>query len=192
MRKSYDSSAKKRIGFGQVELNHMSAQKTGQIYAQLPAGKKNGGDYTPLDALENGMFLKYNVADGWASLEGDGEWMLVYNEEKLYDSDKQTRKDFRLSKDDSIDGKLYPRLYKVNIGDLYTTNTFSGAANSKESRVDFPSEVTAKGDKFTVDAATGFLKKNAAPTATDAPVFQAVKLYTMPDGQFGVQLMRIQ
>ena len=27
----------KRIGFGQVEPNHLSAQKTGQIYAQLPA-----------------------------------------------------------------------------------------------------------------------------------------------------------
>lgn len=191
MRKVYDSSAKKRVGFGQVELNHMSAQKTGQIYAQLPAGKKNGGDYTPIESLENGMFLKYNVADGWATLEGDGEWLLVYNEEKLYDG-KQMRKDFRLFKDDSVDGKLYPRLYKVNIGDLFTTNTFKSAAGSKESRVDFSTEVTAKGDKFTVDAATGFLKKNATPAATDGPVFQAVKLYTMPDGQFGVQLMRIQ
>ena len=25
-----------RIGYGQVEPNHLSAQRTGQIYAQLP------------------------------------------------------------------------------------------------------------------------------------------------------------
>ena len=27
----------KRVGFGQVEPNHLSAQRTSQIYAQLPA-----------------------------------------------------------------------------------------------------------------------------------------------------------
>ena len=27
----------KRIGYGQVEPNHLSAQRTSQIYAQLPA-----------------------------------------------------------------------------------------------------------------------------------------------------------
>ena len=30
----------KRIGFGQVEPNHLSAQRTAQIYAQLPAHTK--------------------------------------------------------------------------------------------------------------------------------------------------------
>ena len=29
----------KRIGYGQVEPNHLSAQRNGQIYAQLPAKK---------------------------------------------------------------------------------------------------------------------------------------------------------
>ena len=28
-----------RIGYGQVEPNHLSAQRTSQIYAQLPANK---------------------------------------------------------------------------------------------------------------------------------------------------------
>ncbi len=28
-----------RIGYGQVEPNHLSAQRTAQIYAQLPANK---------------------------------------------------------------------------------------------------------------------------------------------------------
>lgn len=37
----------KRIGFGQVEPNHLSAQRTGQIYAQLPAANT-------ITQLENG------------------------------------------------------------------------------------------------------------------------------------------
>ena len=36
-----------RIGFGQVEPNHLSAQRTAQIYAQLPAK-------SDINILENG------------------------------------------------------------------------------------------------------------------------------------------
>ena len=35
-------------GYGQVEPNHLSAQRTGQIYAQLPAA-------ADIDVLENGQ-----------------------------------------------------------------------------------------------------------------------------------------
>ena len=42
-----------RTGFGQVEPNHLSAQRTGQIYAQLPAK-------SDINILENGQFVKYN------------------------------------------------------------------------------------------------------------------------------------
>ena len=68
----------KRLGFGQVEPNHLSAQRNGKIYAQLPA------DAT-LSILENGRFVKYDYASGKVNLTGDGEWMLVFNEVKLYD-----------------------------------------------------------------------------------------------------------
>jgi hypothetical protein len=44
-----------RIGYGQVEPNHLSAQRTGQIYAQLPAA-------SDLTTLENGQFVKYDYA----------------------------------------------------------------------------------------------------------------------------------
>jgi len=53
----------KRIGFGQVEPNHLSAQQTGQIYAQLPADAS-------FDILENGMFLKYDYPAGKCDLTG--------------------------------------------------------------------------------------------------------------------------
>ena len=80
----------KRIGFGQVEPNHLSAQRNGKIYAQLPAD-------TTLGALENGRFVKYDYAKGKIDLVGEGEWMLVFNEVKLYDDMwRESYKDFAL------------------------------------------------------------------------------------------------
>ena len=75
-----------KIGYGQVEPNHLSAQRTGQIYAQLPADSS-------IDKLENGQFVKYDYASGKVNFTGEGEYMLVLNEVKLYD-ERKTCKDF--------------------------------------------------------------------------------------------------
>lgn len=48
-------------GYGQVEPNHLSAQRTGQIYAQLPAA-------ADINVLENGQFVKYDYAKGVCDL----------------------------------------------------------------------------------------------------------------------------
>ena len=58
----------KRIGFGQVEPNHLSAQRTAQIYAQLPAADD-------IEVLENGQYVKYDYANGEVNFTGAGEWM---------------------------------------------------------------------------------------------------------------------
>ena len=65
------------VGYGQVEPNHLSAQRTAQIYAQLPAA-------SDINVLEQGQFVKYDYANGLVNFTGKGEWMLVYNETKLY------------------------------------------------------------------------------------------------------------
>lgn len=82
-------------GYGQVEPNHLSAQRTGQIYAQLPANKN-------IQLLENGQFVKYDYATGdigEVNFTGKGEWMLVFNEIKLYRED-QGDCEFALRKND--------------------------------------------------------------------------------------------
>ena len=90
------------FGYGQVEPNHLSAQRTGQIYAQLPAAPD-------IELLEQGQFVKYNYAAngngiGQCDFEGAGEWMLVYNEIKLYrnhiDGTTQWDCEFAMIKDD--------------------------------------------------------------------------------------------
>ena len=68
---------KNGYGYGQVEPNHLSARRNGQIYAQLPADKN-------IAVLENGQFVKYDYRNGLVNFTGAGEWMLVFNEIKLY------------------------------------------------------------------------------------------------------------
>lgn len=189
----------KRIGFGQVEPNHLSAQRTGQIYAQLPA--KND-----INLLENGQFVKYNYADGVVDFEGEGEWMLVYNEVKLYDAPwRESYKDFAMIKDnytpgsDTIThdglgpfkGQMTPRLFKTNIGDIFTTNCLEKANTSGKAEVTL-TDLTV-GDVVAPTKTNGYLKKSDSGTTTDDTVmkWQVVKLTTMPDGQAAVKLMRI-
>ena len=90
--KSLSQAKMVKRGFGQVEPNHLSARFTGEIYAQMPATKE-------INVLEQGQFVKYDYANRAVNFTGPGEWMLVYNEIKLY-RDWETDEDFALIKRD--------------------------------------------------------------------------------------------
>ena len=206
-------------GYGQVEPNHLSAQLNGQIYAQLPAAAS-------IEVLENGQFAKYDYKNGVVDFAADnaGEWMLVFNEVKVY-RDFEGDADFAMLKDDYTAsvysplgemGKSYkplnyksiaknpdpyewdstnalfnrelkykatpmpegtvmvPRLLGTHVGDIFTTNM-----------VDEDSLVV--GDILAPRAADGILVKDNSQSMK----WQVVKVYTMPDFQKGVKLMRI-
>ena len=217
-------------GYGQVEPNHLSAQRTGQIYAQLPANKN-------IQLLENGQFVKYDYAAGdlgEVDFTGKGEWMLVYNEIKLY-REEQADCEFAMRKDDYqaryLNGKdaegntsmtitdsqgvqhtyeyddvtagpdirelfyeedplhfdgpyearrmpagtnMVPRVFKTNVGDIFTTNTIAEAT-------------LVVGDILSPRAADGMLSKSGDGSIQ----WQVVKVYEMPDHQKGVKIMRI-
>ena len=171
-----------RKGFGQVEPNHLSAQRTGQIYAQLIADKN-------INIIENGQFMKYDYAKRETSFDNDvdGEWLLVYNEEKLYDPRKQSHKDWAMKKDDYVDGEMTPRLFKTNVGDIYTTNTLE--ANTSDTAVTEGVTVNLN-DKLT-PGANGYLKIYQAAQDAGKPVFKVVAITTMADMQDAVKLQRI-
>lgn len=260
------------VGFGQVEPNHLSAQYTGQIYAQLPADPS-------IEILEQGQFVKYDYAKGLVNFEGAGEWMLVYNEIKLY-RDFQRDCEFAMLKGNyqarvysPLDGEvmqemygptrflqgkrerynaqtgefetldrqiaydevnkkwvkvedgqpeavdyavastvhdywemddvnnpensevskrlfmklrdykekmmpagttMVPRVFKTNVGDIYTTNMINADRDSLK-----VGDVLTPGAKGILEVAEGDMK------------WQVVKVYTMPDHQKGVKLMRI-
>ena len=233
-------------GYGQVEPNHLSAQMTGQIYAQLPAA-------ADIEILENGQFVKYDYAHKVVNFTGAGEWMLVYNEVKVY-RDFLGDADFAMIKDnydarvyspvnmDSyseefqsrflggkkrnfkrnengkivVDGEatnikkvtanedpyefyynedpfhietssghekmpvgtvMVPRVFKTNVGDLFTTNMINETSLAVE-------------DVLAPNAANKGILDKASAAASDMK-WQVVKVYTMPDGQPGVKVMRI-
>ena len=227
-------------GYGQVEPNHLSAQATKEVYAQLPADKE-------IEILENGQFAKYDYANEVVNFDGPGEWLLVWNEIKLY-RDGQSDAEFAMLRDNyqarvyspydsarseevkqsryyngvdsdgnssiTLGDKTYkyddvtaapdmyeihynedpfhilgryhekmmpeagssmvPRLMKTHVGDIYTTNMIG------EESVEVGDELSP-GDK-------GILSKSG----DESIVWQVVKVYTMPDNQPGVKLMRIK
>lgn len=158
-------------GYGQVEPNHLAGQKSGAIFAQLPADNS-------LDVVENGMFMKYDYAAGECNLDGNGEDMLVFSEVKLYDP-THTNKDFALKKADSVDGKIYPRLMLTFPGDHFTTNLVDMTA-TKGSR---------KGKFLTV--VNGILTEQAADPG-EGMTWQVAMETTLPDGQAAVKVIRIR
>lgn len=166
-----------RKGFGQVEPNHLSAQRTGQIYAQLPAK-------STIKVLENGEFVKYDYANGEVNKTGDGEWMLVFNEVKLYDGNRETYKDFALKAADAVNGEIVPRVFKTNVGDIYTTNMLEKASAGKDEKTELTDlEV---GNDLGINS-NGYLEKDANSDIQ----FKVVKVYTMADGQEAVKIQRI-
>ena len=160
-------------GFGQLEPNHLSAQRNGQIYAQLPCESS-------IEVLQNAQFVKYDYAEGEVNFTGEGEWMLVFNEVKLYDP-RHSYKDFALQKKNCVGGVMVPRVMKTMVGDIFTTNLVDNGSKGS---------ALAVKDKLTVAESTGILTYDASPEATDM-VWQVVKVYTMADGQPAVKIQRI-
>lgn len=216
--KNLSQAAYVEYGYAQVEPNHLSAQRTGQIYAQLPAA-------SDIEVLENGQFVKYDYEKGLVNFEGAGEWMLVYNEVKLY-RDEQDECEFAMKKGNYV-ARVYspsngvltedarsrdyrgvvapadpyslhatedpfhiynqnevalmpegttmvPRVLKTNVGDIFTTNCIAVA----EPAVGMKLAPGAKG--ILAEASEGDM------------LWQIVKVYTMPDYQKGVKVMRIK
>ena len=159
-------------GYGQVEPNHLSAQRTSQIYAQLPMAAS-------VEVLENGQFAKYNYADGVVDFAGEGEWMLVYNAVKIYD-DKETEADYAMKAVKDATGPIIgvltdrvPRLFKTNVGDIFTTNTIN------ETELEVNDVLYVGNDGYLAKAVNGDMK------------WQVVKVYDLADGQKAAKIMRI-
>ena len=158
-------------GYGQVEPNHLAGQKSGAIYAMLPAASS-------IDVVENGMFMKYDYAAGECNLNGNGEDMLVFSEVKLYDP-THSNKDFALKKADSVDGKIYPRLMLTFPGDHFTTNL-----------VDMTSPKGSRKGKF-LTVVNGILTEQSADPE-EGMTWQVAMETTLADGQQAVKVIRVR
>ena len=138
-------------GFGQVEPNHLSAQRTGQIYAQLPAK-------SDIEILEQGQFVKYDYAAndngiGEVNFTGAGEWMLVYNEIKLYrdhiDGTKQWDCEFAMLKD-NYQARIYSPYDYEHTEQEYATRYLNGKDADGNTSVTVSTNVDINRDGKTV------------------------------------------
>lgn len=206
-------------GYGQVEPNHMSAKRNGQVYAQLPAK-------SDIDLLENGQFVKYDYANGVCDFDGAGPWRMVFNEVKIYE-DRETDADFAMIKN-NYNARVYSPIGQTT-STLKTVLDYSGEAVREGSNAAFKKEAETftypelmpegtkmvprviavpVGDIFTTntvmaDAGSlqakdelkigedGYLTKGTAAGGDEDPKFVVVKVYTMPDLQPGVKVQRI-
>ena len=118
-------------GYGQVEPNHMSAKRNGQVYAQLPAA-------VSIELLENGQFVKYDYAKGVCDFDGAGPWRMVFNEVKIYE-DRETDADFAMIKD-RYNARVYSPVGQTTSA-LKTVLDYSGEAVREGSSAAFKKEV---------------------------------------------------
>ena len=174
-----------RSGYGQVEFQQMSAHGEYMFYDKT-TGKVSG--------------TSTNITEPY----------LVYNEEKLY-KDFDTRKDFAMirkgdnyvtednivSDDPAMAGHtpttvvpqnagyrmigFAPRLYKVNIGDIYTTNMVKLGTYAVGNKLQPVYNATSK-----------TLQLEAVETPTAGKItFVVLKETDMPDGQPALQIQRV-
>lgn len=197
-------------GYGQVEPNHLSAQRNGQVYGQLPANKD-------IELLENGQFVKYDYANKEVNFTGKGEWMLVYNEVKIY-KDREDDTDFAMKKEDyrayvynAAGDTSYGRYNLTNQGEI--TWELEPTAEGKTPYGMMPEGTsmvprvfkTMPGDIMTTNTIKettltegdllyvgddGYLTKTKGTNSGDM-VWEVARVWTMPSLQRGVKIMRI-
>ena len=179
-----------RKGYGQVELNQVSAVRSGRIEAQAALDKDDFSIEVP---AENGMILAVDKVSNKVKLYDDSKnypLALMQSIEKVYNQFADGLKEFALVPSEKPFGmQPKPRLYYLSAGDKFTTNAICADIG------------TEMGDEFANDTALwaavedvgttplyggvselGYIKVSATPP-TDGYVLAVTKKTTMPDRQ---------
>ena len=167
--------------YGVLEMQRAEYLKTGMIVSQSPLSD----EFTEAKPCENGMWVDANKANGAVKLISDETEIfgIVYTTEKDFTGWRPALKHFCQV------GGDYPRVGILNVGDTFTTNTFS---------YDFAAETVAEQWQELKDAFEAgplYVKPvvgEGAPMVTaekpaEGPYAQVVKLYTVPAGTPGIK-----
>lgn len=208
----------KESGHGVVEFNNFSAQRDGRNKAQLPLAVD---DFVGVnEPCEQGMLLVYDEAKGSVSRPTDlGDNVMFHkSEEKLYDERLQALNNFALFGDDNIVATItntdaagvetteaidfagysnpYPRLYQLDIGDTFTTNTVTydeaDFADLEAIEADFESKtpmfgIPQIGLTGTEEKYNGYIALTKTVDASVKKPLKVIEVYTMPDGTPGIK-----
>ena len=169
--------------YGVLEMQRAEYLKTGMIVSQSPLSD----EFTEQAPCENGMWVDANKANGAVKLiSKDTEiFGIVYTAEKDFTGWRPALKHFC-----QVAGE-YPRVGILNVGDTFTTNTFS---------YDFAGETVAeqwqelkdawndgKNPLYVVSVIGEGAPMVTAEKPAEGPYGQVVKLYTVPAGTPGIK-----
>lgn len=173
-------------GYGQVELNNVAFRRDGRIEAQCAP------DATDFEKayVENGMLLAVDGAKRTVKFAKDATLpiALVYSAEHSYEVREQGLKNFKLNgKDDFL-----PRLGYTAVGDKFTTNclAYDDGEFTTEDALITALKACADTPIYGGACAEGAIKISKTVPAY-GPIYRVIKAYTMPDGQFGVELQHM-
>lgn len=172
-------------GYGQIEINNCAFRRDGRIEAQCAP------DATLADTMiENGMILAVDAASGVVKYSTDDilPVALVYTTEHMYDERTPGLKNFALKgKDDFL-----PRLGYLAVGDKFTTNCicYDTDTFANEEAVNKALEAIGTTPVYGQKSSIGAICLTST-LPTEGPVLKVAKVYTMPDGQFGLKFQVI-
>ena len=164
--------------YGVLEMQRAEYLKTGMIVSQSPLSE----EFTEAAPCENGMWVDANKANGEIKLVSDETEIfgIVYTTEKDFTGWRPALKHFCQVAGD------YPRVGILNVGDTFTTNTFSyefGEDNQwEELKTAF-----AEGPLYVVPTVGEGAPTVTAEKPAEGPYAQVVKLYTVPAGTPGIK-----
>lgn len=164
-------------GYGQVEIQKLTAQVTGELVSQC---KLSDEAKIALKGLVNqGIFLTQNNKNEYVipTDGGDETTVFIYNEIRNY-IPWQLDKDYVMKADEHIDGVCYPRGYVPSTTDVFTTNMIDLGTKTYDT--------LAEGDAVRIIG--GILTVADAAVAEDKIAYTIDKVYTMPDGQKGIKV----
>lgn len=173
--------------YGVLEMNRAEYLKTGMIVSQTPLSD----EFTEAAPCENGMWVDANKANEAIKLITNDTkiYGIVYTTEKDYTGLRPALKHFH-----QVAGE-YPRVGILNVGDTFTTNTFSynfTSTTTAEQREEI-AELLEEGPLYVIPTVGDGAPTLTATEPTEGPYAQVVKLYTVPAGTPGIKyvMMRV-
>ena len=173
--------------YGVLEMQRAEYLKTGMIVSQSPLSD----EFTEKAPCENGMWVDANKANGAVKLISDETEIfgIVYTTEKDFTGWRPALKHFCQVAGD------YPRVGILNVGDTFTTNTFSyeftGSTAAEQNQE--IADLLAAGPVYVKPVNGEGAPVLTTTEPTTGPYAQVVKLYTVPAGTPGIKyvMMRV-
>ena len=164
--------------YGVLEMNRAEYLKTGMIVSQSPLSK----EFTEAAPCENGMWVDANKANGEVKLiSADTQiYGIVYTTEKDFTGWRPALKHFC-----QVAGE-YPRVGILNVGDTFTTNTFSYEFG-EENQWEELKAAFEEGPLYVIPTVGEGAPTVTAEKPAAGPYAQVVKLYTVPAGTPGIK-----